>query len=146
MGHLRNARRGGESTRALREGTHWRHSGSKGPTRRVASVRIRLAFKHRLRWLKGCSWRSKGVEMNTLPKPRSLLLLAALAPVTLMLQSADVCAQPAKGEAPVVRRALPHDEKEKINAWTVGLAGGLLEGAPIRLAAEMARIVDDGAN
>jgi TRAP-type uncharacterized transport system substrate-binding protein len=84
--------------------------------------------------------------MNTLPKPRSLLLIAALAPVTLMLQSADVCAQPAKGEAPVVRRALPHDEKEKINAWTVGLAGGLLEGAPIRLAAEMARIVDDGAN
>ena len=36
--------------------------------------------------------------------------------------------------------------KEAINAWTVGLAGGLLEGAPIRLAAEMARIVDDGNN
>jgi TRAP-type uncharacterized transport system substrate-binding protein len=33
-----------------------------------------------------------------------------------------------------------------INAWTVGLAGGLLEGAPIRLAAEMARVVDDGDN
>ena len=33
-----------------------------------------------------------------------------------------------------------------MNAWTVGLAGGLLEGAPIRLAAEMARIVDDGSN
>jgi len=36
--------------------------------------------------------------------------------------------------------------KEKINAWTVGLAGGLLEGAPIRLAAEIARVVDDGDN
>jgi TRAP-type uncharacterized transport system substrate-binding protein len=36
--------------------------------------------------------------------------------------------------------------KEKINAWTVGLAGGLLEGAPIRLATEIARIVDDGDN
>ena len=84
--------------------------------------------------------------MNSMPKPRLLLLLAALAPVTLMLLSADVCAQPAKGEAPVVRRASPQDEKEKINAWTVGLAGGLLEGAPLRLAAEMARVVDDGPN
>jgi len=34
----------------------------------------------------------------------------------------------------------------KINAWTVGLAGGQLEGAPIRLAAEIARVVDDGNN
>src|SRR5262245_55023344 len=36
--------------------------------------------------------------------------------------------------------------REAINAWTVGLAGGLLEGAPIRLASEMARVVDDGNN
>jgi TRAP-type uncharacterized transport system substrate-binding protein len=34
--------------------------------------------------------------------------------------------------------------REKLNAWTVGLAGGLLEGAPLRLATEIARIVDDG--
>jgi len=33
-----------------------------------------------------------------------------------------------------------------MNAWTVGLAGGLLEGAPIRLAAEIARVADDGPN
>ena len=37
-------------------------------------------------------------------------------------------------------------QQEKINAWTVGLAAGLIEGAPLRLAAEMARVVDDGAN
>jgi TRAP-type uncharacterized transport system substrate-binding protein len=36
--------------------------------------------------------------------------------------------------------------RDTINAWTVGLAGGLLEGAPIRFAAEMARVVDDGDN
>jgi TRAP-type uncharacterized transport system substrate-binding protein len=36
--------------------------------------------------------------------------------------------------------------KEKLNAWTVGIAGGLLEGAPIRLATEIARAVDDGDN
>lgn len=34
--------------------------------------------------------------------------------------------------------------KIKLNAWTVGLAGGLLEGAPIRLATEIARVVDEG--
>lgn len=33
--------------------------------------------------------------------------------------------------------------KIKLNAWTVGLAGGLLEGAPIRFAAEIARVVDE---
>ena len=84
--------------------------------------------------------------MNIMPKPRWWLLLAALAPVTLMLLSPDVCAQPAKGGTPDVRRASPQGEKEKMNAWTVGLAGGLLEGAPLRLAAEMARVVDDGPN
>ena len=33
--------------------------------------------------------------------------------------------------------------KERINAWTVGLAGGLIEGAPLRLAAEIARVVNE---
>jgi TRAP-type uncharacterized transport system substrate-binding protein len=36
--------------------------------------------------------------------------------------------------------------REKVNAWTVGLAAGLIEGAPLRLAAEMGRVVDDGPN
>jgi TRAP-type uncharacterized transport system substrate-binding protein len=36
--------------------------------------------------------------------------------------------------------------KDSMNAWTVGLAGGLLEGAPIRLAAEIARVVNDGSS
>ena len=35
---------------------------------------------------------------------------------------------------------------ERLNAWTVGLAGGQLEGAPIRFATEIARVVDDGDN
>src|SRR4051812_39126270 len=37
-------------------------------------------------------------------------------------------------------------QQEKINAWTVGLAAGLIEGAPLRLAAEVSRVVDDGEN
>jgi TRAP-type uncharacterized transport system substrate-binding protein len=34
--------------------------------------------------------------------------------------------------------------RERVNAGTVGLAGGLLEGAPIHFATEMARVVSDG--
>jgi TRAP-type uncharacterized transport system substrate-binding protein len=34
--------------------------------------------------------------------------------------------------------------RERLNAGTVGLAGGLLEGAPIRFATEIARVVNDG--
>jgi len=34
--------------------------------------------------------------------------------------------------------------KERLNAGMVGLAGGLLEGAPIRFASEIARVVNDG--
>jgi TRAP-type uncharacterized transport system substrate-binding protein len=34
--------------------------------------------------------------------------------------------------------------RERTNASTIGLAGGLLEGAPIRFATEIARVVNDG--
>jgi TRAP-type uncharacterized transport system substrate-binding protein len=34
--------------------------------------------------------------------------------------------------------------RDRVNAWTVGLAAGLLEGAPIRFATDMARVVNDG--
>ncbi|WP_426614387.1 TAXI family TRAP transporter solute-binding subunit [Bradyrhizobium sp. McL0616] len=46
---------------------------------------------------------------------------------------------------PVVAPAKNADmiAKERINAWTVGLAGGLIEGAPLRLAAEIARVVNE---
>ena len=81
--------------------------------------------------------------MNTVFRLR--LLLAVLAPVILALQPATLDAQTQSVRQP--QRSPTHTaEKEKINAWTVGLAGGLLEGAPLRLAAEMARVVDDGPN
>ena len=38
-----------------------------------------------------------------------------------------------------------HDRNE-INSWTVGIAGGLLEGSYIRYAADLARALDDGSN
>jgi TRAP-type uncharacterized transport system substrate-binding protein len=34
--------------------------------------------------------------------------------------------------------------RDRLNAWSIGLAGGLLEGAPIRFATEIARVVNDG--
>src|SRR6266404_67436 len=88
--------------------------------------------------------------MNTLSRPRLLLRLAALASVILALQPANVVAQTSNVDPqsvrPPRRAPAPETAKEKMNAWTVGLAGGLLEGAPIRLAAEIARVVDDGPN
>ena len=68
-----------------------------------------------------------------------------LAPIILVLQPATSDAQ-TQSARPAQRASTPSAEKEKMNAWTVGLAGGLLEGAPLRLAAEMARVVDDGPN
>jgi len=36
--------------------------------------------------------------------------------------------------------------KHKLNSWTIGLAAGQLEGAPLRFATELARVIDDGDN
>ncbi len=36
--------------------------------------------------------------------------------------------------------------KDKLNAWTVGLAAGRAEGAPLQFASELARVLDDGDN
>jgi TRAP-type uncharacterized transport system substrate-binding protein len=83
--------------------------------------------------------------MNTVFISRLWLVLAVSAPVILALQPANVDAQTQRVRPPQ-RPSAYMTEKERMNAWTVGLAGGLLEGAPIRLAAEIARAVDDGPN
>jgi TRAP-type uncharacterized transport system substrate-binding protein len=63
---------------------------------------------------------------------------------------------PAVAQAPASRPAVKapsrapaltdQQHKDRINAWTVGLAAGRLEGAPITLASELARVLDDGDN
>jgi TRAP-type uncharacterized transport system substrate-binding protein len=74
-------------------------------------------------------------------------MVAASALLAFTLQPAPVQAQAGQQQASPVRRGLTYEQQqEKINAWTVGLAAGRIEGAPLRLAAEMARVVDDGAN
>jgi len=88
--------------------------------------------------------------MKKLTGLHRLLLLAAFAPFLLALHSwAD--ARPQNHRPHKVRQTPPEQPKPRpeavlMNAWTIGLAGGLLEGAPIRLAAEVARVVDDGDN
>jgi TRAP-type uncharacterized transport system substrate-binding protein len=82
---------------------------------------------------------------------RPLLLLAALAPLFLLVQPSRLDAQTKNArtkntQAQSVHPAQHEPPQVTMNAWTVGLAGGLLEGAPIRLAAEIARVVDDGDN
>src|SRR5438552_4972874 len=37
-------------------------------------------------------------------------------------------------------------QKQRINAWTVGLAAGRIEGAPLLFASELARVLDDEDN
>jgi hypothetical protein len=56
------------------------------------------------------------------------------------------CSATAQRTAQSMRRPPTTSAVETLNAWTVGLAGGQLEGAPIRFAAEIARVVDDGEN
>jgi TRAP-type uncharacterized transport system substrate-binding protein len=86
-----------------------------------------------------------------------LLSLATLAALFLAIQPSQVGAQTRDVHVQTAR-SQPHgprvkpegtanpNPKEAMNAWTVGLAAGLLEGAPIRFASEMARVVDDGEN
>lgn len=77
---------------------------------------------------------------------RSLLrTLVALAVLVFTLQPHDLNAQAKKGNSS--RKTSSYSaQKEQMNAWSVGLAGGQLEGAPIRFATEIARVVDDGSN
>jgi TRAP-type uncharacterized transport system substrate-binding protein len=64
-----------------------------------------------------------------------------------MLVAAAVFDPAVAQQAPQTARPLSYEAmQQKVNAWTVGLAAGLIEGAPLRLAAEMARVVDDGPN
>jgi hypothetical protein len=70
-----------------------------------------------------------------------LKVLLALACGTL--QPAMAQTQSARPQQAVTARAA---QKEMMNAWALGLAGGQLEGAPIRFASEIARVVDDGPN
>jgi TRAP-type uncharacterized transport system substrate-binding protein len=72
--------------------------------------------------------------------------LAALLIVTFALCSSSSAQSRRTQNVPQTASGLPGEAqiKERLNAWAIGLAGGLLEGAPIRFATDMARVVNDG--
>src|SRR5580704_7301694 len=74
---------------------------------------------------------------------RLLCVLAVLAPAVPALQPTQAAAQ---AHLAPVQRAPTYERQQKINAWTVGLAAGPIEGAPSRPAVQMARVVNDGTN
>jgi NMT1-like family len=68
-------------------------------------------------------------------------LFATLAPVLCTLQPVEAQTRTNQPQRATSSQAV---QKERMNAWTVGLAAGQLEGAPLRFATEIARVVDDG--
>ena len=69
----------------------------------------------------------------------------------LLIIFAAIVGGPAPGYAVQMRRAAPaiianSSPKTDRNAWTVGLAGGLLEGTFVRYAADIAKVLDDVDN
>jgi hypothetical protein len=81
--------------------------------------------------------------MISLPVARHCCALVAALTIVTSIWGATVYAQ---GQQAAPRLLTYEQQQEKVNAWTVGVAAGRIEGAPLRLAAEMARVVDDGAN
>src|SRR5262245_36660705 len=66
------------------------------------------------------------------------VLLAALSVASVFSQAA--------AQAPGKRSTYERELHGKSNESTIGLAAGLPEGAPLRFAVELARVVDDGTN
>ncbi len=70
-----------------------------------------------------------------------VLLVAALSlPAAAQAPGPKAVARPPA--RPVV--LTDQQQKDRINSWTVGLAAGRNEGAPLLLASELARVLDDG--
>ena len=75
---------------------------------------------------------------------RMLSVLAITVAMTLWFQGG-----PAKGQAIPESLQQAGDDaaiKQRRNAWTVGVAGGLIDGTYMRFADELAKVLDDGDN
>src|SRR4051795_8084050 len=156
MGRERNARRHVQGARALRQSSSRRGQGGKGAIRRTwslaASVQTNGRALYRQIELKLTCRSEERSGQNRVDVPRgagsmkqlvgirSWFLLIVIAAPLLIMGCCPAMAQ----QTPRARADHARAEIAAMNDWTVGIAGGLLEGAPIRLAAEMARVVDDG--
>jgi TRAP-type uncharacterized transport system substrate-binding protein len=78
-------------------------------------------------------------------RPATSIRLFAIIALTAGYIAAPVAAQQkSKQVSTSVPAPSSLDIKNRTNEWTIGLAGGRTEGAPLRLAAELARALDDG--
>jgi len=78
-------------------------------------------------------------------RPYSSILLAVA--VLSLTAEATFAQSDLKATKPASRGVAPTAPgKVDANAWTVGVAGGLLEGTFIRYAADLAKVLDDGDN
>jgi len=108
--------------------------------------------------ISACGWGFAFVAATAFAQPT----LAQTFPAPLPAATADrgsvvltQAAQPGAPAQPAFRRARQQQAqpnqlrtrmKEQLNEWTLGLAAGRIEGAPLRLAAELAAVMDDGDN
>jgi TRAP-type uncharacterized transport system substrate-binding protein len=67
-----------------------------------------------------------------------------LVAVALCSSSVAQTRRAVKDARPLADNSAEAQIRDRLNAWTIGLAGGLLEGAPIHFATEIARVVNDG--
>ena len=77
-----------------------------------------------------------------------MIFLARLAAILLVFFAlADRATAQFRRSADILRSqsAAEANVRDRVNAGTIGLAGGLLEGAPIRFAAEIARAANDAS-
>src|SRR5499427_1034440 len=90
--------------------------------------------------------------MNACPHWLAAFLLAAAALVHTGPSAAQPLfptmelAQSAPRLPPTAAAAGEQSRAAQVNSWTVGVAGGFFEGTFIRLAAELAKALDDGDN
>jgi TRAP-type uncharacterized transport system substrate-binding protein len=73
-------------------------------------------------------------------------IMRCLAALLLAVLWAASSSSQAAAQAPGKRSAYEREIHGKTNEATIGLAAGLPEGAPLRFAVELARVVDDGTN
>jgi TRAP-type uncharacterized transport system substrate-binding protein len=81
--------------------------------------------------------------MTQAKSPRTLQAAALICGI---LAAFSLAGTDAVGQQAPKRHPYEVEMRGKLNAATIGLAAGQLEGAPLRFATELARVVDDGAN
>ena len=76
-----------------------------------------------------------------------VITLVSFAVAVACIWLSQVSATSAQTIPPSLQRGSPEpDIKERKNAWTIGIAGGLIDGTYMRFADELAKVLDDGDN